>query len=437
MTRLARDPFIYWHFSQIARRGFGAGEQDWGYVEVRKGAHLFYWLHYTTANVSAYTERPLVIWLQGGPGVASTGCGVFEQLGPVDIEGKARAWNWVQHMNVLFIDSPVGTGFSYVEPDGRYATTNRRIAKDLVALMIGFLRQHKEFRQVPLHIFSESYGGKMAPEFALELYLARQRDELQCQLMSVVVGNPWTSPLDSTLSYAPYLLQMGIVDHDGYRNISRVAAQIARLVYDKQWLQVVEKNSDIQEMITTHTGGIFLYNVQRRMHEDDDFRYGEDPKLRTFMLSNVTQALNLTHMSEWMEQNATVFMRLGRDLFKPAVHIGKSSEPLFPQFSECRIFAVSRLLNETPLQVGVYSGILDMLCATPGTVNWINNMQWHHKDQYVAAPRLPFRIDGMLEGYEKQGGRFSMFWVFRAGHMVQQENPIAMSHILRKFTNFG
>lgn len=299
-------------------------------MEVRKGAHLFYWLHYTTANVSAYTERPLVIWLQGGPGVASTGCGVFEQLGPVDIEGKARAWNWVQHMNVLFIDSPVGTGFSYVEPHGRYATTNRRIAKDLVALMVGFLQQHEEFREVPLHIFSESYGGKMAPEFALELYLAKQRDELQCQLMSVVVGNPWTSPLDSTLSYAPYLLQMGIVDHDGYRNISRVAAQIARLVYDKQWLQVVEKNSDIQEMIETHTGGIFLYNVQRRMHEDDDFRYGEDPKLRAFMLSNVTQALNLTHMSAWMAQNATVFMRLGRDLFKPAVHIGKTSEQLSP-----------------------------------------------------------------------------------------------------------
>lgn len=89
------------------------------------------------------------------------------------------------------------------------------------------------------------------------------------------------------------------------------------------------------------------------------------------------------------------------------------------------------------MQVGVYSGVLDMLCATPGTVNWINGMQWHRKDQYVAAPRLPFRIDGMLEGYEKQGGRFSMFWVFRAGHLVQQENPVAMSHILRKFTNYG
>ncbi|XP_064553730.1 retinoid-inducible serine carboxypeptidase-like [Drosophila montana] len=401
-----------------ARRGLGAGEQDWGYVEVRKGAHLFYWLHYTTANVSAYTARPLIIWLQGGPGIASTGCGCFEQLGPIDIEGKPRPSNWVQHMNVLFIDSPVGTGFSYVEPPhGRYAEHNNQIARDLVTLMRTFLRRHAEFERVPLHIFSESYGGKMAPEFALELQLAKQRGDLECQLQSVVVGNPWTSPLDSTLSYAPYLLQLGIVDHDGYRNISRVAAEIAQLVYAGKWLQAMDQS--IQEVIETHTGGVFLYNTQRRVHVNDVYRYGEDPKLREFMVNNVTQALNLTHMPEWMVQNATVFIKLGRDIFKPAVHI------------------VTRLLNETPLRVGVYSGMLDLLCATPGTVNWINRMQWRRKDQYVGASRRPVRINGMLEGYEKQGGGFSMFWVYRAGHLVQVDNPAAMSHILREFTGFG
>ncbi|KAH8395665.1 hypothetical protein KR222_005951, partial [Zaprionus bogoriensis] len=421
-----------------ARQGFGAGEQDWNYVEVREGAHLFYWLHYTTANVSDYTERPLVIWLQGGPGVASTGCGCFEQLGPVDIEGRPRASNWVQHMNVLFIDSPVGTGFSYVEAHGRYATTNNRIARDLVTLMVSFLNRHREFQHVPLHIFSESYGGKMAPEFALELYLAKRRSKLRCQLESVVVGNPWTSPLDSTLSYAPYLLQMGIVDYEGYHNISRVAAEIARLVYAKQWLKAIEKNSDIQDVIKTHTGGVFLYNTQRRVRQDDDYRYGEDPKLRDFMLSNVTRALNLSHMPAWMEQNATVFIELGQDIFRPAVRIGKREEEARLVCDLNReLVAVSRLLDETPLRVGVYSGILDMLCATPGTVNWISNMRWKRKHHYEAAPRKPFYIDGVLEGYEKQGGRFSMFWVFRAGHMVQQENPAAMSHILREFISFG
>ncbi|ENN80350.1 hypothetical protein YQE_03231, partial [Dendroctonus ponderosae] len=45
------------------RVGFGPNEQDWGYVTVREKAHMFWWLHYTTAT-GDYVQRPLVIWLQ-------------------------------------------------------------------------------------------------------------------------------------------------------------------------------------------------------------------------------------------------------------------------------------------------------------------------------------------------------------------------------------
>ncbi|XP_016961724.1 retinoid-inducible serine carboxypeptidase [Drosophila biarmipes] len=401
------------------RIGLGPGAQEWDYVEVREGAHLFYWLLYTTANVTRFTQRPLVIWLQGGPGVASSGGGVFEQLGPIDIEGRARESSWVRHMNVLFVDSPVGTGFAYVEEHGRYARNNRQIALDLVQLMKQFLDKYPAFQNVPLHIFSESYGGKMAPEFALELHLAKRSGRLNCQLKSVVVGNPWTSPLDSVLSYAPFLLQAGIVDDDGYRRISRLAGELAGLVYSEKWLRALMKASEVQEEIASSSGGVFIYNTQRRVHVDEVYRYGEDPKMSHFVRTNVTRALGLEKMPVWMEQNSTVFERLGYDIFKPANHI------------------VARLLEETPIRVGIYSGILDLLCATPGTVSWIRRLKWARRSEYARAPRTAFRIDGMLEGYEKHGGRLSMFWVFRAGHLVQQENPAAMGYILKYFTNYG
>ena len=75
----------------------------------------------------------------------------------------------VNHVNVLFIDNPVGTGFSYVENSNLLTKTNTEIAVDLVTFMKSFLEIHKEFKHVPLYIFSESYGGKMAIEFALLL----------------------------------------------------------------------------------------------------------------------------------------------------------------------------------------------------------------------------------------------------------------------------
>lgn len=78
------------------REGFGPGDQEWGYVTVRPKAHMFWWLYYTTADVNLkYEEKPLVIWIQGGPGVSGTGFGNFEELGPLDTQLNSRNHTWV------------------------------------------------------------------------------------------------------------------------------------------------------------------------------------------------------------------------------------------------------------------------------------------------------------------------------------------------------
>ena len=57
---------------------------------------MFWWLYYTTdENVKSFTEKPLIIWLQGGPGSSSTGYGNFEELGPYDMDLNPRNHTWV------------------------------------------------------------------------------------------------------------------------------------------------------------------------------------------------------------------------------------------------------------------------------------------------------------------------------------------------------
>lgn len=77
-------------------KGFGPGEQDYGYVTVRDGAHMFWWLFHTTADVADSSERPLIMWLQGGPGGSSCGYGNFEILGPLDLDLQPRNTTWVR-----------------------------------------------------------------------------------------------------------------------------------------------------------------------------------------------------------------------------------------------------------------------------------------------------------------------------------------------------
>ena len=38
-------------------------DQDWGYVEVRPGAHMFWWL-YGSTHKDSRDQKPLVMWLQ-------------------------------------------------------------------------------------------------------------------------------------------------------------------------------------------------------------------------------------------------------------------------------------------------------------------------------------------------------------------------------------
>lgn len=87
-------------------------------------------------------------------------------------------------------------------------TTNKQIALDLVALLKGVLEKLPEFEIVPLHIFGESYGGKMAIEFAYELDKAIKAGEIKANLQGVYLGDSWISPIESTLSWAPYLFQL-------------------------------------------------------------------------------------------------------------------------------------------------------------------------------------------------------------------------------------
>lgn len=84
----------------------------------------------------------------------------------------------VKDYNVLFIDNPVGTGFSNAEAISGFVKTNIQIAADLVECIRGFYTQLPKFKPVPTYITTESYGGKMGAEFALVWYRVRNLNML-------------------------------------------------------------------------------------------------------------------------------------------------------------------------------------------------------------------------------------------------------------------
>jgi serine carboxypeptidase 1 len=75
----------------------------------------------------------------------------------------------VHHVNLVFIDNPVGAGYSYVDNLNDLATDVQGIGADLVSFMKLFYAKYPEFVATPVYCFSQSYGGKMAAQFGLDM----------------------------------------------------------------------------------------------------------------------------------------------------------------------------------------------------------------------------------------------------------------------------
>lgn len=79
----------------------------------------------------------------------------LQEIGPYKIGWKPRKHSWVQEADLLFVDSPVGTGFSYVTSNDSFAHDNDQIASDLTE----FLRQVKFLRQQLLNSTSSCFAS--------------------------------------------------------------------------------------------------------------------------------------------------------------------------------------------------------------------------------------------------------------------------------------
>ncbi|XXG85432.1 hypothetical protein AAC387_Pa11g0509 [Persea americana] len=84
-----------------------------GYVTIDEQAGRALYYYFAEVDGADPSSKPLVLWLNGGPGCSSLGIGAFTELGPFRVHSGGKtlyenrfAWNKVA--NVLFLESPAG-----------------------------------------------------------------------------------------------------------------------------------------------------------------------------------------------------------------------------------------------------------------------------------------------------------------------------------------
>ncbi|OIW10424.1 hypothetical protein TanjilG_24984 [Lupinus angustifolius] len=197
-----------------------------GYVMVNEtnGRALFYWFY---EAMTSPEEKPLVLWLNGGPGCSSVGYGATQEIGPflVDGDGQGLTFNnfsWNKEANMLFLESPVGVGFSYSNTTSDYEQLGDDLtANDAYSFLHNWFLKFPSYRTRTFYIAGESYAGKYVPELA-ELILDRNNDpSLQIDLKGILLGNPETSDVEDWIGLVDYAWSHAVISDETHKTIRR------------------------------------------------------------------------------------------------------------------------------------------------------------------------------------------------------------------------
>ncbi|CAN1328511.1 Serine carboxypeptidase 24 [Linum perenne] len=145
-----------------------------GYVTVNEehGSALFYWLTEAASNPST---KPLVLWLNGGPGCSSVAFGASEEIGPFRINKTASSlylnkYSWNREANILFLESPVGVGFSYSNSTSYLNNSgDARTAEDSLTFLITWMSRFPQYKYREFYLTGESYAGNYVPQLAKKI----------------------------------------------------------------------------------------------------------------------------------------------------------------------------------------------------------------------------------------------------------------------------
>ncbi|KAI1250268.1 hypothetical protein MGN70_007321 [Eutypa lata] len=146
---------------------FDVGESYSGYLPISDDPddenELFFWFFPSSSDTK---EKEVLLWLNGGPGCSSFE-GLLQENGPFiwqygTLKPVPNPWAWNRLTNVVWVEQPVGTGFSR-------GTVTATSEEDVAEQMLGFWKNFIDtfsMQGYTVYIAGESYAGLYCPYIA-------------------------------------------------------------------------------------------------------------------------------------------------------------------------------------------------------------------------------------------------------------------------------
>jgi len=378
-----------------------------GYLALNRSkssSGLFYYF------VEADTEplsKPLVIWLQGGPGCSGM-LALFQEIGPFfllpneTLAANPFAWNSVA--NVLYLDQPVGTGYSFVNDTKELAQDLDTVANDLGEALRDFHATFPWTAKQKLFLTGESYAGKYIPSFATWI----MNNAPEVLLAGLAMGDAWVSPLAQTSVLAEQGYMLGLIDRNEMDVVQERFTECQTLVDSQQWRKAADYCDAIQDYIVNASGGVNINDVRSFGTSLPDFLN------RYLNRSDVKAAM---HVPDFVDYNVC-------------------PDPPFEALRTDEMMCVKDLLPPLLARypVLIYNGQFDLNCGIAGTETYLLSLQWPEAAAYRKAKKHIWRVEGDVAGYVRSAGRLTQLTVVDSGHLVPKNQPLfalrMLSHLI-------
>jgi len=390
--------------------------QHYGYLLANEtyGAYLFYWLFESQGNPQT---DPLVLWLTGGPGCSSM-LALFFENGPYtvnpDLTLQPNPYSWNTNANLLYVDQPAGTGFSYAKNTSGYVIDEAQVAADFYTFLQNFFKMYPQYASLPFFITGESYGGHYVP--AISAYIVYQNTHTafpKINLKGLAVGNGWIDPLVQAGSYGPFAWGHGLITASDLSQVQSAYNQCAIDINNGNYEAAFGDCTNVFDTVLEYAGNINYYDVRLQCN----------PPPLCYNLTAISSYLNLP----------TVQKTLGVNTTWETCNFGVYGAMETTDFEYSYRNDIPTLLQTVP--VYFYNGNYDLICNFYGTSALLDSMAWTGQTGFQKAANTTWTGPaGQPAGTVRTNQGLTYVVVYNAGHMVphdQGQNALdLLNHVI-------
>lgn len=424
-----------------------------GYLAVNGSEGMSKQQHYWyVPSENDAANAPLAFWTNGGPGCSGL-LGAFTEQGPfltksTDGTLTKNPYAWNRNVNFIFIEQPCGVGFSYStasDTTADYKANDASAAEDNYNLIQAFLVRFPQFAKNPLYLTSESYGGHYLP--TLSKFIVDKNTEAKnpkLNFKGFAVGNPATTEYSITPAMLDTYWGHQVIPATLWKDFQSKCGDAKSKAKngeecETKFLEIYSKVSDLNPYaldypvcqsdstvvprgqnaaLLRHALGHFKPSSLSKMGLTDEYEPCEDDFLNTYLnRADVKAALHVNPDIKWADCSRA---------------INYAQREVYQDMTGYYRY----LLDSTKgydLDILVYSGDDDAVCATIGTQDWIYDLG------YAPAKGKEWKAwktsDGLFAGYltKFKGARLAFATIHGAGHEVPTYKPEAAYDM---FTNY-